>query len=181
MSQNKVQVYLRTDRLNLSWPVSVTAQKQPGLTHVARANGNARIVCAPIWWHEAACTQSANKSNTDVSSEKAVHIIVPTYTMRRTRLLILVSGEVTTATSPVNSLGVPPRAIFTKAVCHMLWSAWVHLESKQPQPCKNQVRIGVFWPCVSKNLAVLTERVCCHFTWVFGGRSVAMCGDTSEY
>lgn len=30
------------------------------------------------------------------------------------------------------------------------------------------------------NLALLTEQVCCHFSWVFGGRSVAMYGDTSE-
>lgn len=126
------------------------------------------ITCAPVWWHGAACIHSENKSHTDVSSEKAVHIIVPTYTMRRTRPLILVSGDVTTATSPVNSPSVPPRVILAKAVCHMLWSVWVHLESQHPQPCKNKAQIGVFWPRVSMNLALLAERGCCHFTWVLG-------------
>lgn len=157
-------------------------QKQHGLMCVARANGNTGIIHAPVWWHAVACMHLVNKSNTDVSSTKAVYIIVPTYTARRrTRPLILFSGEVTTATSPVNSLNVPPNVIFAKAVCHMLWSMWVRLESKHSQPCKNRAQIGLFWACVYMNLPLVTELACCLFRCFFGGRSVAIYGDTSEY
>ena len=140
------------------------------------------VACAPVWWLEAACIHLANKSDTDVSSTKAVHIIVLSYTARsRTRPLILVSGDVTTATSPMNCLNVPPNVIFAKAVCHMLWPMWVHLESKNSQPCKNKAQIGLFWACAYMNLPLLTELACCLFRCFVGGRSVAIYGDTSEY
>jgi len=45
MSQNKVQIYLRSGRLSLARALSVTVQEQPGLTCVARASGNAGIHC----------------------------------------------------------------------------------------------------------------------------------------
>lgn len=75
----------------------------------------------------------------------------------------------------------PPNVIFAKAVCHMLWSMCVRLESKHSQPCKNRAQIGLFWACVYMNLPLVTELACCLFRCFFGGRSVAIYGDTSEY